>query len=232
VISIIVPAHNEESNIRELIEKVESTVTIRHELIVINDHSTDRTCEIISGLFSKYPALKLMHNNKTPGFANAIITGLDHFKGDAVVPLMGDLSDDPATINMMASKIDDGYDVVCGSRYIEGGARIGGSRIKGLLSFLAGWSLHFILGIGTHDITNPFKMYRKKVIDTISPESDSFEISIELPLKALYAGFKVTEVPTIFRERTKGESSFNVMRLVPKYFKFYFWAIARRLGIR
>jgi len=231
-VSVIVPAHNEEENIVELIDQIEKSLTVEHELIIVNDHSGDKTCELVNGLLPKYADLRLVHNNSSAGFANAIITGLRNANGDAVVPMMGDMSDAPETVNIMAAKIEEGYDVVCGSRYIKSGKRIGGSKIKGFLSYLAGRTLNLILGVDTHDVTNPFKMYRRSVIDAITIKSKSFEISIELFVKAYQAGFKITEVPTVFKERTRGKSSFNVLKLIPGYFKFYLLAISKKASFR
>ena len=129
----------------------------------------------------------------------------------------------------MFKKINEGCDVVCGARYIKGGARIGGSKIKGFFSCFVGWSLHYLLGIPVHDIANAFKMYRKNVLDSIDIKSKGFEISMEIPLKAYYSGFKITEVPTVWRERTKGKSNFSMFRLLPSYLKLYIWAIFMRL---
>ena len=98
-----------------------------------------------------------------------------------------------------------------------------------MVNILRQWSLYYLLGIPTHDIANAFKMYRKEVIDSISIEAKGFEISMELPLKAYYAGFKITEVPTVWHEREKGKSSFRMFNLVPNYLKFYLWAIKKRI---
>lgn len=230
--SIIVPAHNEQDNIAGVIRAIEETLRFEYELLIVDDHSSDGTCEIVNGLVLEYPNIKLVHNIDHQGFANAIKSGLRNAVTDAVVPVMGDLCDDVRTIETMLVKLKEGYDVVCGSRYIKGGGRFGGSKIKGWASCLAGWSLHFLLGVATHDITNPFKMYRKKVIDSIDIESmrsSSFEISIELALKAYEAGFKFSEVPTVYRERTKGNSSFNTIKMIPRYLRFYLLAILHRL---
>lgn len=228
-LSIIVPAHNEEDNIAQVIKKIEEIVTVSHELIIVNDHSTDKTAIIVSGLMSQYRNLRLIENPLDGGFANAIKTGLINIKTGLVVQVMADLCDDLDAINKMYGKINQGYDIVCGSRYIKGGARLGGSRLKGFFSLFAGWSLYHLLGIPTHDIANAFKMYRKEVIDSINIEAEGFEISMELPLKAYYAGFKITEVPTIWHEREKGKSSFRMFNLVPNYLKFYLWAIKKRI---
>jgi len=228
-LSVIIPAHNEEENILDVISKIETDLKLPFELIIVNDHSVDSTPGIVADLAIKYNNISLVDNKFDPGFANAIKTGLYSAKGEVIVPVMGDLCDDLKVIPVMLEKVLEGYDVVCGSRYIAGGARLGGSKLKGFLSAFAGWSLHYLLGIPTHDIANAFKMYRKKVIDSINIEAKGFEISMELPLKAYYAGFKVTEVPTVWREREKGESSFRMFNLVPNYLKLYLWAIKKRI---
>jgi hypothetical protein len=92
-----------------------------------------------------------------------------------------------------------------------------------------GNSLHYFLGLPTHDIANAFKMYRKNVIDSINIESKGFEVSMELALKAYFSGFKITEVPTVWRERTKGKSSFKMLKLLPAYLKLYLWAFYKRI---
>lgn len=228
-LSIVIPAHNEEENISEVIHKIEKVLDFEHELIVVNDHSTDSTASIVTELCQNYSNIKLVDNLLDGGFANAIKTGFANVKTEAMVPIMGDLCDDLNTIKLMFEKTKAGYDVVCGSRYINGGSRLGGSKIKGFFSSFAGKSLHYLLGVPTHDIANAFKMYRKKVIDAIKIESRGFEISMEIPLKAYYLGFKITEVPTVWKERTKGKSSFKMFKLIPAYSKLYIWGIFRRI---
>jgi len=228
-ISIVVPAHNEQENIAETINKIEDCQGIEHELIVVNDHSSDATPRIVSDLIARYPNLRLVHNTAEAGFANAVRAGLAQIKTGAVVTVMADLCDDLNILKDMLEKIQSGYDVVGGCRYIKGGARLGGSRLKGFLSSLGGRTINFLVGIPTHDIANAFKMYRKEVIDSIDIKSMGFEISMEIPLKAYYAGFKITEVPTVWRERTRGKSNFKILKLLPSYLKLYVWAIYKRL---
>jgi len=230
MLSIVIPAYNEEENIAAIIDKIENSVGINHELVVVNDYSKDRTAQIVMSLAGKYPNLRLLDNAGDKGFAGAVKFGLNSINGDRVVLVMGDLCDDLNTIKDMNKKMDEGFDIVCGSRYIKGGRRLGGSKLKGTLSAFAGWSLHYLLGIPTHDIANAFKMYRKDVIKNINIESDTFQISMEIPLKAHYKGFKIAEVPTAWKERDKGKSSFKVFKLIPKYLKLYFWAIGKRLS--
>lgn len=228
-LSIIIPAHNEQDNIEDVIRKVESIIKLDHELVVVNDHSTDSTKDIINRLCAEYPALKTVDNANAAGFANAIKTGFENANGEFAVPVMGDLCDDLNTIPEMMKAALKGFDVVCGSRYIKNGKRLGGSKFKGILSMLGGWSSYFLLGIPTHDIANAFKLYNMKVIRNINIESKGFEISMELPLKAYFNGSKIFEVPTVWRERSKGKSSFKIFKLLPSYLKIYAWAIKKRI---
>ena len=228
-LSIVVPAYNEQENIASVIHKIESCLDFEHELIVVNDHSSDETPRLVKELTKQYIHLRLIDNPRERGFANAIKTGFTNANGQVLLPVMGDLCDDLLIVKKMLEKINSGYDVVCGARYIKGGMRMGGSRIKGFLSGFAGWSLYYLLAIPTHDIANAFKMYRKTVLESIDIKSLGFEISMEIPLKAYYRGFKITEVPTVWREREKGKSSFKMFKLIPSYAKLYLWAISKRL---
>ena len=232
LLSIVVPAFNEEENIASVVERIEKSVDIGHELIVVNDHSFDSTPLIIKELSAKFPNLRPLDNLNDKGFANAVRFGFTQAKGELVVPVMADLCDDLNTLKAMINKINQGYDLVCGSRYIKGGARLGGSKVKRFLSAFAGWSLYYLLGIPTHDIANAFKMYRKEVIKSINIEAKGFEISMEIPLKAYYAGFKITELPTVWKEREKGKSSFKIFKLIPQYLKLYLWALGKRLTLK
>lgn len=228
-LSIVIPAYNEEENIADIVNKIEGSVQIEHELVAVNDHSADKTKEILLGLAKKYHNLVVIDNDLKQGFANALKSGFKSASGEVVVPVMGDLCDDLTTIPFMFEKIKEGYDVVCGARYIKGGARLGGSKLKAFLSSFGGRSLNRLLGVPTHDIANAFKMYKKKVLDSVNIEAKGFEISMELPLKAYYAGFKITEVPTTWKERTKGKSSFKVFKLLPSYLKLYLWAASKKI---
>jgi dolichol-phosphate mannosyltransferase len=230
-LSIVIPAHNEEDNIKDVVTTMIKTMPaeIDYEIVVVNDHSTDNTAAIVGGLKGQFPNLRMIENLLEPGFANAIRAGFAHMQGELVIPVMADLCDDLSTIRQMFEKMLSGYDVVCGSRYIKGGARIGGSRFKGALSCLAGRSIYSLLGIPTHDIANAFKMYRKTVIDNIDIRAKGFEISMEIPLKAYFGGFKIAEVPTVWKERTRGKSSFKIFKLLPDYLKLYFWAMRKKI---
>ena len=177
-LSVIVPAYNEEENIGSLIDKVERSLKTDFELVIVNDHSSDNTAKIVINKLNDFKNINLVENNLKPGFANALRTGFLNSKGDIIIPLMADLCDDLGTIEKMYKKINQGYDIVCGSRYILGGARKGGSRLKSFLSSMGGRSLNLLLGVPTHDIANAFKMYRKEVINAIDIKAKGFEISM------------------------------------------------------
>ena len=231
-LSIVVPARNEEDNIVEVIRKIEDTLGFDHELVVVNDHSTDMTRKRVEELSRQYNCLALVDNTLPAGFANALRIGFKQGLGEYVIPVMGDLCDDLETITVMLAAMEQGYDVVCGSRYMKGGARLGGSKLKAFFSRWGGVSLRYLLGVPTHDICNAFKMYRREVLEAIESEAEGFEISMELPLKAYYLGFKITEVPTVWHERSRGVSNFKVFKLLPRYIRLYFWAIGKRLQRR
>ncbi|KPK98797.1 MAG: hypothetical protein AMJ95_02320 [Omnitrophica WOR_2 bacterium SM23_72] len=228
-ISIIIPVYNEQENIGEVINRAQYFIDSTYELIVVNDYSSDNTRKIMEDLSCKFHNIRLIDNKLAKGFAHALKSGFVHATGDVVIPIMGDLSDDLATLKKMLEKIHEGYDIVCGCRYIKGGSRLGSWGLKGLLSFWAGWSIYYLSGIPTHDIANAFKMYTKRVLESIEIKSQAFEISMEIPLKAYFLGFKITEVPTLWKERTKGKSNFKIFKLLPPYLKLYFWAIFKSL---
>jgi len=228
-VSLVIPVHNEEDNIADTVTEIERNLDIPYELIVVDDHSQDNTGGIVNTLVCRYDNIRLVENRNTKGFVNALKAGFDNAKTEVVVAVMGDLCDDLFTIKKMLEKIDAGYDVVCASRYIDGGLRLGGSKVKGFFSRFVGRSMRYLLGVPTCDISNAFKMYRKAVLDKIDIKSKGFEVSMELPLKAYFLGFKITEVPTVWKERTKGKSNFKMFKVLPDYLKLYIWAIIRRI---
>lgn len=226
--SIVIPAHNEEATLEEVIKSIEHNVNSEHEIVVVDDHSTDQTADIVGKLTSEYKNINLVRNNDKPGFANALKTGFNNAKTDMVIPIMADLCDDPNTINKMYEKALRGFDIVCGSRYMEDGKKIGGPRIKTFFSCFVGISLNFLIGIPTQDIANSFKLYKKNVIENINIESTGFEISVEIPLKGYFLGYKITEIPTIWTDRKHGKSKFNIFKHGRRYVRLYLWAIWKK----
>lgn len=229
-ISLVIPAHNEEGVIAKTIKAIEEQVTLDYEIIVVNDHSSDNTGMVVKGLTGEFPNIRLVDNDREKGFANALKKGFSVSASEFVIPVMADLCDDPATIDEMYAKALGGYDIVCASRYMKGGTKLGGPAVQNFFSQFVGRSLKYLIGIGTSDISNSFKCYRRGLLDSIKIESKGFEISMEIPLKAFFAGFSITEVPTIWKGREIGKSKFYLFKVAPDYIKLYFWAIFGRKG--
>jgi dolichol-phosphate mannosyltransferase len=225
-ISIIVPVYHEEKNILNVFKQIKKLVKTEHELLVVYDSKEDPTYPVMNMYLSKKRLnnIKLVENcsGNKKGVMNAIKTGFRKAKGDAVVVLMADLSDDITQIDEMKKLIDTGYDIVCASRYMKGGKKIGGPFIKSLLSKTAGLTLHWFFGVPTHDSTNAFKMYKKKVLNSIKVESTGgFEYSLEIVLKAFKKGYRITEIPTVWTDRVNGKSNFKLMKWLPNYISWY-----------
>ncbi len=231
-IAIIIPAHNEEENIENVVKSIERTMILDYDIIVVDDHSNDNTAAIVHKLCSEYKNLYLVSNLSKPGFANALKIGFNNANSDFVLPVMADSCDDPITINQMLEKAKEGYDIICGSRYMRGGKKIGGPILKSFFSLFFGLSLHLLIGIPIHDISNSFKLYRKKVIEYLNINSKNFDISVEIPLKAYFSGYRLTEVPTTWTDRKAGESKFKIFKQGSAYFKLYLWAIWKKILLR
>ncbi len=229
-LSIVMPVYNEGKVITRTVEQVESSVKNPHELLIVYDMDKDDTIPPVKKLQRRYSNVKLIKNIYGRGALNALKTGLKKTVGQAVCVMMADLTDDPKVLNQMMEKFDQGYDVVAASRYMKGGHQIGGPVIKQLLSRVAGISLLYLVGLPTHDATNSFRLYSKRFLQRTKIESDGgFELAIELTVKAHFSGYKVTEVPTTWTYLAK-ESRFYLAKWLPKYLKWYFWAIDKKLA--
>jgi len=228
-LSIVMPVYNEGKIIGQTIRQVESQVKIPHELLIIYDMDEDTTVPVVEKLQKKYPSVRLVKNIFGKGALNALKTGLKLAKGESVCVMMADLTDDPKVLDKMMDKFDQGYDVIAASRYMRGGQQIGGPLVKQVLSRVAGISLHFLAGLSTHDATNSFRLYSRKFLRNVKIESDGgFELALELTVKAHFDGYRVTEVPTTWTYSAK-ESRFYLKKWLPKYLKWYLWAINKKL---
>lgn len=229
-LSIVIPVYNEGENIRKCIEGIEKDVHISCEILLVYDFPADSTVPVVKRLQKSFRNLTLVRNRFGRGALNAIKSGLHVARGEAVLVTMADLSDDPKSINLMMQKFKAGYDVVCGSRYMRGGKKIGGPKFKSFLSWLAGVSAKHLLGLPTYDLTNSFKLYRRSIFREITIESSGgFELGMEIILKAYFLEKKICEVPTIWYDRTTGKSRFNLLAWLPSYVHWYFWAVKKRL---
>lgn len=227
MLDIVVPVYNEKDNIRKTIEEIENKVKTPHNILIIYDFEEDNTLPVVKDIMAKQANIKLIKNMYGRGVLNAIKSGFASAKNEAVLVTMADLSDDLSNVDAMYKKLEkEGYDIVCGSRYMKGGEQLGGPQVKSFLSRMAGLSLHYMFGFPTHDVSNSFKMYRKAVLDKIKIESTGgFELGMEIVVKAYKNGYKITELPTRWADREAGQSRFKFWAWLPKYLHWYFYAI-------
>lgn len=229
-VSIVIPAFNEEGNLCILIEDLEEILTqvdFSYEIIIVEDNSSDLTGDIADNLARKHDNLSVIHRRGgTNGLGAALIDGSHHAIGRYVIWVMGDLSDDLKTLPNLIHKLEMGYDMVIGSRYMDGGSRGELSRIKAFLSSGYTTICRILFNIPLHDITNAFRVFRKDILMEInSPLSNDYAISPEFTIIAHLEGYKLGEVPTTYFNRRKGKSKFNFFNMGMRYallFKYRF----------
>lgn len=239
-LSVVVPVFHEETSIAATLAELRAKIRTPHTVLVVYDYDEDPTVPVVRDLLAAQPDahanVRLVLNDIGRGVLNAIRKGFQGCTPGAVLVAMADLSDDLAQVDAMYELITQGYDVVAGSRYSPGGAQHGGGLIKSSLSRLAGRSLAILTSIPTRDVTNAFRMYRTSFLDQVEIESSGgFELSLELTVKAWAYGFRVGEVPSVWRDRADGESKFKLVAWLPHYLRWYLEAlghhyVGRRVG--
>lgn len=229
-LDFIMPVYNEGPNIARALEEIHRAVTLPKRVLIVYDFEADNTLPVVRELAPTYPDVELVRNTLGKGVLNAIRAGIAQATADVVIVTMADLSDDLSVVPSMVRLIrDEGYDIVCASRYMKGGKQIGGPWLKKQLSRLAGTSLYWLGGLPVHDATNAFRAYRREVLQSVPIESTGgFEYSLEITAKAHAAGKRITEVPSTWRDRSAGESRFQLRAWLPKYLKWYFYALRHR----
>lgn len=220
-LSVVIPAHNEENCIYNVVEEIHSCLLeekIDTEIIVVNDNSTDSTPEKIDALTKKYNNICRVDSHLPPGFGRAVKTGLNKVQGDVIVIVMGDGSDDPKDIVKYYRKIQEGYDCVFGSRFIKGALVKDYPIGKLILNRIGNIFIKYLFGLKCNDISNAFKAYRREVIETIKPlVSNHFNITVEIPLKAVIRKFSYCVIPINWYGRTSGVSKHKLKELQKKY---------------
>jgi dolichol-phosphate mannosyltransferase len=222
-LSILIPAFNEEGSIEETINSIEKVLereNISHEIIVINDHSSDNTVYILNKIIKYNSNLIFYNNTGSNGFGNAINFGLQRYSGDCVAIMMADLSDDPEDLLKFYKRILIGdVDCVFGSRFIKGGKTIDYPFLKLIINRIANNIIRFIIGIKYNDSTNAFKLYKREVIEGISPLlSPHFNITIELSLKSIIRGYSYAVLPNFWYNRKTGISKLKIKEMGSRYF--------------
>lgn len=198
-VTILIPAHNEEASIGKTLGSILETVQPDYDVIVIADHCTDGTEDVVRSLQEKHSQLTLLRNEGEKGFGNTLTVGIEHATGDLVVPIMADACDDPSTVNRMRDVLSSGsFDVVCASRYMQGGRKIGGPWIQDKLSRFVCFTLRLWTRVPTRDCANSYKMYRRAFLQSIDYRiaGAGTEYSMALLFRAYDAGARITEIPT------------------------------------
>ena len=221
LLSVVIPARDEEGCIRSTVEHLHRELCytgIPHEIVVVDDGSTDRTWAILQELAHTITPLRPVQNNGPHGFGRGVITGLDHMTGDAVVIMMADESDDCRDVVRYWQELNKGYDCVFGSRFVNGGEVIDYPLVKLILNRLANTFLMLLFGIRLNDTTNAFKAYRREVIDGCRPLiAPHFNLTVELPLKAIVRGFTWSTMPITWRNRKTGVAKFKIKEMGSRY---------------
>jgi dolichol-phosphate mannosyltransferase len=220
-LSVVIPAHNEEGSI---VATVQGLVVVLHaegieyEILVVDDASTDRAKEVVEGLSEANPAVRYLRSHNPRGFGYTVRAGLDHFTGDAVAIVMADGSDDPADLVRYYRLLEEGYDCAFGSRFLRGSKVEDYPRFKLALNRIANLGVRMLFRHGYNDTTNAFKAYRREVIETCKPLlSNHFNLTVELPLKAIVRGHSFGVVPISWRNRTTGTSKLKLQEMGSRY---------------
>jgi dolichol-phosphate mannosyltransferase len=222
-VSIVIPAYNEGENIIAGLDRIVEAVTSDFELLVVVDTEADTTIPVVNAYRDKRVRAVVQTYGRGP--ANAIRFGIDSASASTTVVTMADGCDDPQQIDDLVRLIERGVVVASASRYMAGGQQVGGPRFKAFLSRTAGRSLYWFAGVGTRDATNSYKAYNTDFVRRVGIDSrDGFEIGLELAAKARRHRQPVAEIPTIWLDRTFGQSNFKMSKWIPKYLRWYFYA--------
>ncbi|WP_375415939.1 glycosyltransferase family 2 protein [uncultured Hymenobacter sp.] len=222
-LSVVIPAYNEEGSIAETLRTLYAALRqeqIAHEIVVTNDNSRDQTLARLQALALEIPTLTYYTNAGPNGFGYAVRYGLERYTGDCVAVMMADLSDDPADLVRYYRKMQqEGYDCVFGSRWSRGGRVVDYPGPKRLLNRLANAIIRFSFGLKYDDCTNAFKLYRRETMDGLKPFlSPHFNLTLELPLKAIVRGYSYAVVPNSWTNRKYGESKLKIKEMGSRYF--------------
>lgn len=221
-LSVVIPGHNEEGQIEETVRAFHDELkkeNINHEILVVNDNSRDRTEEILKKLSAENNQIRYVNNSPPNGFGFAVRKGLENYHGDCVAIVMADMSDRPEDLVKFYRKMQEGYDCVFGSRFIKGGKTIDYPRFKYYLNRFTNMIIRILFGIRYNDVTNAFKLYSRETIDGTKPFlSHHFNLTVELPLKAIVRGYSYAIIPNWWTNRKSGESKLKLKEMGSRYF--------------
>jgi dolichol-phosphate mannosyltransferase len=221
LLSVVIPARDEEGCIASTVEHLHLELRLNripHEIVVVDDGSSDRTGDIVRDLGSRIPEARLVTNGPPHGFGRAINCGLQSMRGDAVVIMMADESDDCRDVVRYWNKLNEGWDAVFGSRFMKGGGVIDYPWLKLRINRTANFFIRSLFGISLNDTTNAFKAYRASVIEGCQPMlSAHFNLTVEIPLKAIIRGYSWTTMPITWRNRRTGVAKLKIQEMGSRY---------------
>lgn len=221
LLSIVIPARDEEGCIESTVRHLHLELKLKeipHQIVVVDDGSTDQTWPILEALCGEIKALVPVRNPGPHGFGRAITYGFDHSDGDAMVVMMADESDDPRDVAKYWNLLNEGWDCVFGSRFIPGGGVIDYPKFKLFVNRRVNWFIRMLFRIKLNDTTNAFKAYRRSVIDGCRPFlSPHFNLTVEIPLKALIRGYSWTTMPITWKNRTTGVPKLKLKEMGSRY---------------
>ena len=220
--SVVIPARDEEESLPATLRDLYAAFSragVPHEIVVVDDGSSDRTWAVLQELKNEVPTLAPTQNTGLHGFGRAVVWGLDHSRGDAVVIMMADASDSPSDAVKYWELLNAGHDCVFGSRFVEGGQVIDYPRMKLLVNRVANALVRFGFNIPLNDTTNAFKAYRRTVIDGCRPFlAPHFNLTVEIPLKAIVRGYTYAIMPISWQNRRYGEPKLKIKEMGSRYF--------------
>ena len=221
LLSVVIPARNEAGCILSTVQHLHLELKLRdvpHEIVVVDDGSTDETWVLLTKMQANMNQLVPVKNEKLHGFGRAVSCGMDHIKGDAVVIMMADESDDCRDVVRYWQELNQGWDCIFGSRFMKGGGVIDYPKVKLLVNRIANFFLRTIFAVRLNDTTNAFKAYRREVIEGCKPLiSPHFNLTVELPLKAIVRGFSWKVIPITWRNRRTGEAKLKIREMGSRY---------------
>ena len=220
-LSVVIPAHNEADSIRPVLRTLCRTLedaSIPYEIVVVDDHSADATDAAVAEVGAEYRGVRCVRNPGAGGFGLAVRAGLDAFTGDVVAIVMADGSDPPEDVVRCYREIEKGYDCAFGSRFMRGSQVVDYPWLKLTINRVANLFIRLLFAIPLNDTTNAFKLYRREVIDGLRPIlSHHFNLTVELPLKAIVRGFSFSVIPIGWRNRTEGVSKLKIKEMGSRY---------------
>ena len=222
LLSVVIPARNEEGCIARTVEHLHLELElshIPHEILVVDDGSSDKTWSILQELSLTNRSLRPIRNSDSNGFGRAVVRGIDNSNGDAVIIMMADESDDCRDVVRYWFLLNEGWDCVFGSRFIRGGGVIDYPWLKLRMNRLVNFGIRMLFKIKLNDTTNAFKAYRKTTIDGCRPFlSPHFNLTVELPLKSIVRGYSWTTMPITWRNRRTGTPKLKLREMGSRYF--------------